>query len=181
MIAAFLWASCTPEVADFWENEPIAEEVGNAVQEDEEDEEDALPSGITSGVFEDSSTGLSVRIEPGWKAWPGAPSSPIRIHMEHVQTGAALRIQHALEMIPLPVHGACEWELSEKGMYTGLKHAGEVIFSSCWPAVPGDARRLAWQLHAGGGHWIVEVEVPGGQAGLVDEALELVLPGVMLD
>ena len=68
-----------------------------------------------------------------------------------------------------------------EGLSSGLKHRGSVDSAVCWPEVPGDTRVLAWQLRDYEAHWLVEVRIPGGSAGLVDEALDALLPAFVFE
>ena len=175
MIAMVLWGSCGAPAGDLWELEPMKDAPPPEAAEPPEDD---LPNGLTNVSLHDDESGVTVAIPSGWRAWPGAPNSPIRFHLEHALSGATFRLQHSDEMPAWPQDSSCKWSFEETGLYSGLKHGGAVESATCWPEIPGDSRRIAWRLEDSRQFWLVEVEVPGGAAGIVDEALELLMPGI---
>ena len=171
MIAALIWGSCGAPVQDGWELDPLVEtEVSSSTPGPD------LPTGITSGILRDDGYGISVDVPAGWRAWPGAPDSPTRLHMEHALTGAMVQVHRRDVNEDWPSRSGCEWTLSVDGLSSGLKHRGAIDSAVCWPDVPGDSRLLAWRLTSTHFAWLVEAKIPGGSAGLVDEALDGLLP-----
>jgi hypothetical protein len=178
LIAALIWGSCGAPIQDVWELE----------EPDESGAESAdivavvdIPSGITSGVLRDEEHGLAVDIPGGWRAWPGPPDSKTRLHLEHAMTGASVLVHYGAGLESWPVRKGCAWNVPVSGLSSGLKHRGEVDSAVCWPEIPGDSRLLAWRLLDYEEQWVVEAKIPGGSAGLVDEALDALLPSIAFD
>ena len=161
---------------DGWELEPLPITEGASVEPTVD-----LPAGISSGMLSDEHHGLSVDVPSGWKAWPGSPESRTRLHMEHVLSGATLKVHLVEEEDTWPSRDNCQWNSQVEGISSGLKHRGQVDSAVCWPEVPGDSRHLGWHLSLEEQHWLIEVKVPGGRAGLVDEALDALLPSLSFE
>ena len=176
MIAALIWGSCGAPVQDGWELDPLVETVDAPTEEVVD-----LPTGVSSGILRDGEEGLWVDVPSGWRAWPGAPDSSTRMHLEHALTGATVQIHRLEVQEEWPARNGCDWTLSVNGLSSGLKHRGAIDSAVCWPDVPGDSRLLAWRFASNQSGWLVEAKIPGGSAGLVDEALDALLPSLSFE
>ncbi|MEC7240216.1 MAG: hypothetical protein VXW32_03170 [Myxococcota bacterium] len=177
MIAALLWGSCGAPVGDVWELEPLTPQQGEEGGQTTVD----LPAGITGGAVHDEGTGLFIEVPDGWRAWPGTPESLTRLHLEHAMTGASVQVHRGGSRQDWPARPGCSWSDEVEGLSSGLKHRGVVETAVCWPEVPGDSRILAWRLRDYEEVWLIEVRVPGGSAGLVEEALDTLMPNLAFE
>jgi len=173
MIPLLLFGTCGKTVEEPWEVEVYSarvrgpEEAANQAVADEP---------LVDTLWSDSETELSLHVPEGWLAWPGAPSAEVRLHLEHTLSGTQLRVFHTMTAREWPVSEACAWSFEDLGAYSGLRVSGALAFASCWPNIPGGERRAAWRFEGRGGFWLVEARIPGGRAGLAEEAIEGALP-----
>jgi hypothetical protein len=171
----FLHCGSPQPVDGDWEVEFfIGEEVSEANSPDGTPSKDQ----IHGSQWEDQGSVLVADIPEDWLAWPGAPGAPVRLHMEHPESGLLLRVFLGEREMPWPYSEDCAWREEETGFSSGLRVGSALSYSACWPVIPGDGRRHAWRFFSKGSFWVVEARIPGGQAGKAGEALDAILPGL---
>jgi hypothetical protein len=175
MIPMIWFLHCGAPVEEAWEVEVFSP--GEQVVAPQPAESQS-PSSIGQGHWEDQVTGLTVAIPDGWMAWPGAPAATVRLHMEHQQSGLHIRVFWGSEPLEWPESQDCEWGVEERGISSGLRIGTQPFFANCWPKVPGAGKRIGWRFEQNEGWWLVEAKIPGGHAGVGDQALEALLPGM---
>jgi hypothetical protein len=173
MIPLLLFFRCGTPVEPAWEVEVFA-------QAERPENPAALtakqPESIGTTQWQDTDTTLSLAIPEGWLAWPGAPGGAVRLHMEHNESGVLVRVFASDSTVDWPSSNSCEWRPGESGFSAGLRVGATLSFSACWPDVPGNGRKLAWRFVQTGRAWLIEARLPGGQAGIGGQALEVLLP-----
>jgi hypothetical protein len=176
MIPLFWFANCGKVVEEPWEVEVyVAEERtrGPLLSED------GFGDPIVNTQWADKETELSLQIPEGWVGWPGAPGAEVRLHLEHPLSATQLRVYRTSTQRAWPQAETCEWSFEDQGGYSEIRVSAEIEYASCWPRIPGDSRRLAWRFVLNDEvSWLVEARIPGGQAGLAGEAMDVLLPEI---
>lgn|GEM_PF-5767860 len=128
------------------------------------DEQASRKGEVFATKWRDPETNLSIALPEGWRGWPGVPGDNIRLHLEHEETQAAVRVYRDITTLNGDfVGGDCEWSFNDVGSYSTLKVTGEVLVRSCWPVVPGGQRYDVWIFRENQMDWLVVSSTIGGE------------------
>lgn len=140
-------------------------------------------SGVVAGGFYlDGTLALVVPVPEGWIATPGQADTPLRLRLDHRETGAKV------EILALPVGArepparpGCAWDFIDTGRYRGLVVTDEVTVATCAPDDPDDSHVFAVLLPRTELTWCLEI-APRADAMIAGkEAGEALLRGVRFE
>ena len=134
---------------------------------------------LSAGRFTDGRHEFEIAIPAGWQAevWPD--SGPLRVSLEHAETGArveAWAFEHRLSA-PAP-RGNCTWRFIDAGIYREVLRPR--LVASCSPTDPKQPRISAYILDQGAMTWQLELHVPVERLSAGRKAGEAVLQTVTL-
>ena len=134
---------------------------------------------IASGRFSDGQHEFEIAIPEGWQAQVWPDSGPLRVSLDHAETGARVEawvFEHRISE-PAP-RGSCTWSFIDAGTYREVLRPR--LVASCTPSDPTQARISAYIVDQGATTWQLELHVPVEKLSAGRKAGEAVLQTITL-
>jgi hypothetical protein len=139
----------------------------------------ALAGSVSQGSYVDGSYPLTMTVQEGWVARPGASDAPLRVVLEHIPTEASLEVWvfHEGSTAPRPRAG-CEWSFADEGAYQLLRSPDARSVATCVPDDPEGVLVLGTTMVRSALAYHFELLVPPGRLLQARRAAEEMLRGV---